>query len=211
MPDNDDTRSTSEKRHQALEAQMKQRQFVQRLNERGERIKHAESTPLEKELRSRLWWECALAGTATCIGTAALLRRRAGIVASTLGGVLMGNLTFGGVFARRVEPFFEKICAQPEHSPRVDSLLCPTFLDLKAMMAEEPPAKAVSGAMTRIWELCEARADRFGGAADTSSNDGWTGQPSSDGWSSPGGPSDDWASPGNQSTDEDRWYQPPPK
>ena len=30
-------------------------------------------------------------------------------------------------------------------------------------------------------------------------------------WSSPGGPSDDWASPGNQSTDEDRWYQPPPK
>ena len=64
-------------------------------------------------------------------------------------------------FARRVEPFFEKICAQPEHSPRVDSLLCPTFLDLKAMMAEEPPAKAVSGAMTRIWELCEARAERF--------------------------------------------------
>ena len=149
MPDKDDTRSTSEKRHQALEAQMKQRQFVQRLKERGERIKNAESTPLEKELRSRLWWECALAGTATCIGTAAILRRRAGIVASTLGGVLVGNLTFGGVFARRVEPFFEKICAQPEHSPRVDSLLCPTFLDLKAMMAEEPPAKAVSGAMTR--------------------------------------------------------------
>ena len=211
MPDSDDTRSTSEKRHQALEAQMKQRQFVQRLKERGERIKNAESTPLEKELRSRLWWECALAGTATCIGTAALLRRRAGIVASTLGGVLVGNLTFGGVFARRVEPFFEKICAQPEHSPRVDSLLCPTFLDLKAMMAEEPPAKAVSGAMTRIWELCEARADRFGGAADTSSNDGWAGQPSAGDWSSPGGPSDDWASPGNQSTDEDRWYQPPPE
>ena len=75
MPDSDDTRSTSEKRHQALEAQMKQRQFVQRLKERGERfnsvMKDAESTPLEKELRSRLWWECALAGTATCIGTAA--------------------------------------------------------------------------------------------------------------------------------------------
>ena len=65
----------------------------------------------------------ALAGTATCIGTAAILRRRAGIVASTLGGVLVGNLTFGGVFARRVEPFFEKICAQPEHSPRVDSIV----------------------------------------------------------------------------------------
>ena len=212
MPDKDDTRSTSEKRHQALEAQMKQRQFVQRLKERGERIKNAESTPLEKELRSRLWWECALAGTATCIGTAAILRRRAGVVASTLGGVLVGNLTFGGVFARRVEPFFEKICAQPEHSPRVDSLLCPTFLDLKAMMAEEPPAKAVSGAMTRIWELCEGRAERFsGGVADTSSNDGWAGQPSAGDWSSPGGPSDDWASPGNQSTDEDRWYQPPPK
>ena len=78
-------------------------------------------------------------------------------------------------------------------------------------MAEEPPAKAVSGAMTRIWELCESRRDRFSGAADTSSNDGWAGQPSADGWSSPGGPSDDWASPGNQSTDEDRWYQPPPK
>ena len=211
MPDNNDTRSTSEKRHQALEAQMKQRQFVQRLKERGERIKNAESTPLEKELRSRLWWECALAGTATCIGTAAILRRRAGIVASTLGGVLVGNLTFGGVFARRVEPFFEKICAQPEHSPRVDSLLCPTFLDLKAMMAEEPPAKAVSGAMTRIWELCEARSERFSGVADASSNDGWAGQPSAGDWSSPGGPSDDWASPGNQSTDDDRWYQPPPK
>ena len=215
MPDNNDTRSTSEKRHQALEAQMKQRQFVQRLKERGERIKSAESTPLEKELRSRLWWECALAGSANCVVTAALLRRGAGagIVSSTLGGVLLGNLTFGAVFARRVEPFFEKICAQPEHSPRVDSLLCPTFLDLKAMMAEEPPAKAVSGAMTRIWELCEARAERFSGSvADTSSNDGWAGQPSADGWSSPGGPSDDWASPpGNQSTDEDRWYQPPPK
>ena len=211
MPDNNDTRSTSEKRHQALEAQMKQRQFVQRLKERGERIKNAESTPLEKELRSRLWWECALAGTATCIGTAAILRRRAGVVASTLGGVLVGNLTFGGVFARRVEPFFEKICAQPEHSPRVDSLLCPTFLDLKAMMAEEPPAKAVSGAMTRIWELCESRAERFGGGAASNSDDGWAGQPSADGWSSPGGPSDDWASPGNQSTDEDRWYQPPPE
>ena len=108
--------------------------------------------------------------------------------------------------ARRVEPFFEKICAQPEHSPRVDSLLCPTFLDLKAMMAEEPPAKAVSGAMTRIWELCESRRDRFSGTADTSSNDGWAGQPSAGDWSS-----DDWASPGNQSTDEDRWYQPPPE
>ena len=32
---------------------------------------------------------------------------------------------------------------------------------------EEPPAKAVSGAMTRIWELCESRRDRFsGGGAD---------------------------------------------
>ena len=208
MPDSDDTRSTSEKRHQALEAQMKQRQFVQRLKERGERIKSADSTPLEKELRSRLWWECALAGSANCVVTAALLRRGAGagIVSSTLGGVLLGNLTFGAVFARRVEPFFEKICAQPEHSPRVDSLLCPTFLDLKAMMAEEPPAKAVSGAMTRIWELCESRRDRFSGTADTSSNDGWAGQPSAGDWSS-----DDWASPGNQSTDEDRWYQPPPK
>ena len=50
MPDSNDTRSTSEKRHQALEAQMKQRQFVQRLKERGERIKNAESTPLEKLL-----------------------------------------------------------------------------------------------------------------------------------------------------------------
>ena len=79
-------------------------------------------------------------------------------------------------------------------------------------MAEEPPAKAVSGAMTRIWELCEARSERFsGGGADTSSNDGWAGQPSSGDWSSPGGPSNDWASPGNQSTDEDRWYQPPPE
>ena len=48
MPDNDDTRSTSEKRHQALEAQMKQRQFVQRLKERGERIKNAESTPSKR-------------------------------------------------------------------------------------------------------------------------------------------------------------------
>ena len=54
MPENNDTRSTSEKRHQALEAQMKQRQFVQRLKERGERAgirKQLETIEDDKEFK----------------------------------------------------------------------------------------------------------------------------------------------------------------
>ena len=207
MSDNtDDARGTSEKRQQALQMQMQQRQFVQRLAQRGERIKDAESTPLEMELRSKLWWECTVSGTITCVGTFALLRRRAGTVVSALGGTLVGNLTFGGVFAQRVETFFEKICAQPERSARVDSLLCPTFLEMKSMMSGEPPPKA-----TRIWELCEARAERFGSGGDgASSNGSWTGggdgASSDDGWSSPG--EGDWSSP--PKADDDRCGTPLP-
>ena len=105
---------------------MKQRQFVQRLKERGERIKNAESTPLEKELRSRLWWECALAGTATCIVTAAILRRRAGagIVSSTLGGVLVGNPTFGGVFARAASSHSSRRSARSRSTRPASILYC---------------------------------------------------------------------------------------
>ena len=64
---------------------------------------------------------------------------------------------------------------------------------------------------TAALDVVKGFAALSGGVADTSSNDGWAGQPSAGDWSSPGGSSDDWASPGNQSTDEDRWYQPPPK
>jgi len=96
--------STSERRSEALQMQMATRQMFQSFKERIARIKDQPAPQLEKDLRRGLWWESALAGTVGCVATFALLRRRVGVVASALGGTLVGNGCAGMCVAVRHPP-----------------------------------------------------------------------------------------------------------